>query len=604
MKPTLHIKSDEKGLISIFRGEGVDKQSWEKVVLWWLDTTPVQSSHFEVPIDSFLSRMSWLRSSWNQDGGAVDVDIQTRNIITNAHEHNKEFKNLLAGNINADMVEVQSLQLKRELTTFQQENVSKLIAVRSGANFSVPGAGKTSTAIGVWVLLRSRGDVNRLLVVCPRSAFEAWETEPDKILLQKTKTQIFSTDTILSSTEILIVNYEKLENIHNLERIKIWLKKYSSMMILDEAHRVKGGGQSVRWRRCKELSLIVKRVDLLSGTPMPQGYDDLRNLFSLTWPAISKTYLTDETLSKIKRGTLFVRTTKDELSLPPIEIYREELSMGNQQKEIYSALCKVYTGNFILSLSEESYFGSKGRAVMSLMAAATNPGLLAGISNEDAFMGLEWPPRDVSVAKTLLDLVENYASFEIPSKYIWISNFCEKASRENRKVLIWSNLIGNIKALAKLLTPFHPAVVYGAVSQDDRKLQLYRFRNDINCHVLISNPQTLGEGVSLHHECHEAIYLDRSYNAGHYLQSLDRIHRLGLPPSQITKVYILQSKNTIDLRIASRLEQKIMRLSKALNDDGLSVVSLPDDDLVLPNDIVGLDQLDLDDLFSHLKSHG
>ncbi len=603
MKPILKIRTDGKVQIIICRGDGVDDLSWEKVVLWWLDTTKAKISSFEVSIDNFLSRMEWIRSSWTQGGGSIDIDLEARNLINTAREDIQGFKDLMAGNITINPAEIESLQLKRKLTIFQQDNVTRLIAVRSGANFSVPGAGKTSTALSVWVLLRSREEVGRLLVVCPRSAFESWETEPDKVLLQEVETHIFSPEAISSSADILIINYEKLENINNLERIKRWLSKNSAMMVLDEAHRVKGGAQSVRWRRCKELTQVAKRVDLLSGTPMPQGYNDLRNLFSLSWPSVPQSNLSDETLSRIKRGTVFVRTTKNELNLPPVEIYSEELPMGNQQAEIYSALCKSYIGSFVLTQSEESYFGSKGRAVMSLMAAGTNPGLLAGISNEDAYMGLEWPPRDVSLANSLLELVNNYASYEIPPKYIWICKFCEKAAREGRKVLIWSNFIGNINALAKLLSPLKPAIIYGAVSQDDRKIQLNRFRNHSDCHVLISNPQTLGEGVSLHHECHEAIYLDRSYNAGHYLQSLDRIHRLGLAPSQITKVFILQSGDTIDLRIASRLEQKIKRLSEALNDRGLSEVSLPDEELILPNDIIGIDQSDLQDLFSHLKSY-
>ena len=47
--------------------------------------------------------------------------------------------------------------------------------------------------------------------------------------------------------------------------------------------------------------------------------------------------------------------------------------------------------------------------------------------------------------------------------------------------------------------------------------------------VLLANPQAMSEGISLHLECHDAIWLDRTYNAGQYLQGIDRIHRLGPP---------------------------------------------------------------------------
>ena len=35
------------------------------------------------------------------------------------------------------------------------------------------------------------------------------------------------------------------------------------------------------------------------------------------------------------------------------------------------------------------------------------------------------------------------------------------------------------------------------------------------------------EGISLHKVCKRALYLDRTYNAAQYLQSRDRIHRIG-----------------------------------------------------------------------------
>ena len=75
-----------------------------------------------------------------------------------------------------------------------------------------------------------------------------------------------------------------------------------------------------------------------------------------------------------------------------------------------------------------------------------------------------------------------------------------------------------------------------------------KFRNQDDCFVLLTNPQTLGEGISFHHVCNQAIYLDRTYNAGQYLQSLDRIHRLGLPKDTKTFIYLLTTENSIDNR--------------------------------------------------------
>jgi SNF2 family DNA or RNA helicase len=159
--------------------------------------------------------------------------------------------------------------------------------------------------------------------------------------------------------------------------------------------------------------------------------------------------------------------------------------------------------------------------------------------------------------------------------------------------------VGNIAALAKVLSKFNPAVVYGGIDHLARAAEIERFRNDSECTVLITNPQTLGEGISLHMECHDAIYVERTYNAGMYLQSIDRIHRLGLPKDTVTNITLLQSSGTIDERVATRLESKVRNLSRFLQDDSLVEASIPDSDEMPAQELFGLNDSDLEDIFAH-----
>ena len=62
--------------------------------------------------------------------------------------------------------------------------------------------------------------------------------------------------------------------------------------------------------------------------------------------------------------------------------------------------------------------------------------------------------------------------------------------------------------------------IYGAVPADEEEDPLYNrsllideFREDPNVNVLIANPATLAESVSLQRECHHAIYVDRMFKA-------------------------------------------------------------------------------------------
>jgi len=580
---------------------------WSSVVDWW-SSSPRDSlglNFIEVSIPDFAQRRAWLRENWTRLGYSVEIEDGVRDALRKVDCLMAQFDSIAAGEDTSDVaIDFSLIELERPLTDFQKSNIRALYKVPSGANFSVPGAGKTLTTLVLWEFFRISRRIEQLLVVCPRSAFEAWESD-SALLSRRPRIATFSDQPVSTSTEILYLNYEQLESDLRLLRLVKWLNSRPSMLVIDEAHRIKGGGASIRWRACNQLARHAARVDLLTGTPMPQSQEDLRNLLSLSWPGLPREFFNDSRLRGLKRGGIFVRTTKRELQLPPMKINTVQLPMGRVQRDVYAALKNSFVGQFAMSNAESSYFQSRGKAVMTLIAAATNPGLLMRTISEDAYLGLSWPPKTLTGQERMMSVVRNYAAHEVPEKYQWVTRYVAKASAEGRKVLVWSTFIANLLALRNYLQPYDPALVYGSSSPEERSAELLKFRTSKSCSVLLSNPQTLGEGISLHNECHEAIYVDRSYNAGLYLQSLDRIHRLGLSKSQETNVFILQSEGSIDKRISRRLEDKIQRLGVYLDDEGLAKVSLPDiDEDVLPDSMSGLDEIDLNDIYKHLTENG
>jgi SNF2 family DNA or RNA helicase len=601
---TLSISMNSDNSVRIEPVGEISNADWENVIDWWSYgvNKKYHLTHVDVSISDFSQRKLWLRENWKSLGNELDIDAGVVKALKSVDGLMERFIDLSERReIDTDKFDFNAIKLTNPLTKFQERNLVSLIDMPNGANFSVPGAGKTLTTLAVWEHFRVLQEVGRLLVICPRSAFEAWETDIKMLSRQPTINQ-FSDGPIDPSTEILYVNYEQLENNRRLSRLINWMDQKPTMLVIDEAHRIKGGGSSIRWRACRELANHSKRVDLLTGTPMPQSQEDLRNLLTLSWKILPREFFSDSRLRSLKRGGIFVRTTKKELELPPMKITRVELKMSKVQKDIYSALKRSYLGQFTMSESDGSYFARRGKAVMTMIAVATHPGLLMGVVKEDAYLGMTWPPRELIGSEPLMKVLENYASHEIPAKYEWVIRFVEKASNEGKKVLIWSTFIANLIALKRLLARYDPALIYGSIGPDERKSELKRFRTSKSCSVLLSNPQTLGEGVSLHKDCHDAIYLDRNYNAGLYLQSLDRIHRLGLESNQETNIFVLESVGSIDQRIARRLQDKIERLGIYLNDTGLVEVSLPSvEDEILPEALMGMDELDLNDLYQHLK---
>jgi SNF2 family DNA or RNA helicase len=133
----------------------------------------------------------------------------------------------------------------------------------------------------------------------------------------------------------------------------------------------------------------------------------------------------------------------------------------------------------------------------------------------------------------------------------------------------------------------------------DREEQIQRFRTDDSCKVLLSNPATLGEGISLHHECHDAVYVDRDFAAGRFLQSLDRIHRLGLEPDVMTRITVLASAGTIDEVVAARLAVKLNFMGGILDDPAVQRLADLDEEPAVGG---GLDPGDLQALMGHLHA--
>ena len=125
--------------------------------------------------------------------------------------------------------------------------------------------------------------------------------------------------------------------------------------------------------------------------------------------------------------------------------------------------------------------------------------------------------------------------------------------------------------------------IHGGVdtgSSDDpntREGKIKKFKNgDIK--ILVANPAACSEGISLHQHCHNAIFVERSFNLSHYLQSLDRIHRVGMPENIETNIEILICKNTIDENVDLRLKAKKESMDSFFNNKKLSASTFEERD--------------------------
>ena len=82
----------------------------------------------------------------------------------------------------------------------------------------------------------------------------------------------------------------------------------------------------------------------------------------------------------------------------------------------------------------------------------------------------------------------------------------------------------------------------------------------------MTNPATSSESISLHKACHNAIYLDRTYDAALFFQSIDRIHRLGLRADADVTIHILQATMGDDGTIDHLVDASLLSKQQAMEE--------------------------------------
>lgn len=508
----------------------------------------------------------------------------------------------------------------RTLTLEQSRDVLRTTSLPYGANFSVPGAGKTTTLLATHILSSHDLEDPRLLVVCPKNAFGSWDEETKECLGDSFVPVRLRGGS--DSIRLALVGNERRVFITNYEQVRIapepflaFMNQHDVHLVLDESHRIKGGVDRATAAAVLDIAPAAFRRDILSGTPMPQGMQDLVPQFDFLWvgQGIVESILSaapDEArlveLANKRLAPLFVRTTKNELKLPPYEVERVPVDLPGPQSELYE-LIRSESARLLAGLSERDSAALRRmkRQVVRLLQAASNPALIAKSVVREPTDGPDEFETDIDTLRSLL--IALYENGNLPGKIVATEQRVRELASQGRKSLVWSIFIDNIEFLRERLSDLGAVTIHGSIDTGDeldpdtREGRIRLFKTDPECQVMIANPAACGEGISLHKVCHDAIYLDRNFRAEHYLQSIDRIHRLGLKPNERTTVHILQARDTIDAVVDQRLEAKIDRMLQVLESHTISSVAYDPEDV----DDKTVDGLELEDsmsLLEHLRA--
>jgi len=598
----IHISLKENTLIIPNIKQNLNAEQVSQLIFFGLKRHPDDSSILFNPVseDTFLKIINYLKD----ENVKITLSVNAKNLFERLKKGEDNFiqRMKLGQDFKEGVFRNEEIRqfcqfvsnLPRKFKGHQIKAACHLYLLKDGANFSVPGSGKTSVVLSVYEKLREEKSVNVLFVVGPPSCFGPWRKEFEATLGRKPKVKILSGLTqkhrmniyfdYPENAELCLTTFQTLLNDSSVVKQFFKRKNINIFLVIDEAHYIKQVGGN--WAKAVlGISSLAKYKCVLTGTPMPRSYTDIFNMFDFLYGKYSPFSLQEkisvERLEKKKDegkiinildqkiGPLFYRVRKKDLGLLP-QIFHpvKSIKMNKYEEMIYKAIEKK-----IVNYSETAFLNNvdiimqlrKGR-MMRLRQCVSYAGLLAKPIED---YGENLIKGEVDLRKVIL----KYDTLEKPAKLELLLSMMKKFNLDGEKVIVWANFIGTLELLRKTLlkSGINCEKIYGATPIENEKLENVITREKIinkfkiensGLDVLLLNPAACAESISLHQTCFRAIYYDLSYNCAQYLQSLDRIHRVGGSEYKKAHYYFLQYKNTIDEDIKDNLDNKVARMNK------------------------------------------
>lgn len=515
------------------------------------------------------------------------IDLDSLAVIGNKIKDN----NYIASNYDyLHFGETIQLLVKRPLKDKQILAAYHIVQLKRAMNFSVPGSGKTAAIIGAYEYLRSEiieesERIERILVLGPLNCFKAWKEEFEIVSPEYNKDtkaidiidisqigKIGDKNTALKyggfkKAKLILVNFDIVTSLVNtLEE----LVDEKTLIVFDEIHRIKNY-ESEKKNACSKIIDKTKYRIALTGTPLPNGYKDLFTMFNLLYGEYVFNYfgMSQDDLNKAdsmfdKNGIeskeinqkifpFYIRVTKKDLEVPEANkdhlVYIETTS---DEKNLYNEIL-LSDCDSLEKIIRLTQIGCIPRTALQELSE-DDKASFGGIESETSSVS-EFDVNITSKIEALLKIIEE--------------NPC--------KSIIWCVFTETIEKITFILKKrnYKVAKIYGITSNEERSSIIDKFNNTNDIDFLITNPHTLAESVSLHKACHRAFYMELNYNLSHYLQSRDRIHRLGLAPGVKTDYYIFVNKydneieKSIDYEIYFRLRKKEQKMIEAIDKGNL-----------------------------------
>lgn len=411
---------------------------------------------------------------------------------------------------------------------YQLEGIAFLYPREAAVLADEMGLGKTMQTISAVRLLLHAGEVQSVLIVCPKPLVTNWQREfhswapevPLTVIEGDSAKRRWQWE--LADCPVKIANYELLQR--DREMLDRPETKYD-LVVLDESQRIKNRNSTT-----SEIvrSIQRKRSWAMTGTPVENRAEDLVGIFEFLAPGYLKPEMKPSQMGRLVADYV-IRRTKDKVltDLPPKMFRDADIELTPEQRSTY----RIAEEEGVIRLSNMG----KEITIQHVFELVLR---LKQICNFDPVTG-----ESAKLERLSADLEEVAAS--------------------RRKAIVFSQWTETLETLKERLGSFNPLVYHGGVPSKKRDPILQEFKESKDRPVLLISYGAGGVGLNL--QFTEYVFLfDRWWNPAIEDQAVNRAHRIGAAgPVTVTRFL---AANTIEQRINQILEEKREIFDSIFND--------------------------------------
>lgn len=491
--------------------------------------------------------------------------LHARQQLSNEREY---FQSLIDCELN-----LSNSQLEQVLFPHQRVAVSWIMKRKASILGDDMGLGKTLSVLAAWEELLDREECSFLLVLCPNSLVHNWQREASHwikgkqvhILPDSKRDRILALDALLAGrlpAQALVIHYEAARLKYITPMLEELCKNQKVMLCCDESQRVKNPS-SHTYRAVSAIAKQCNRRVLLSGTPAPRAINDL-------W---SQVYLVDrgerfgssyyEWLSSIAemgtRWSPFAIKRFIPEKVKQVTVATREIMLRRKKEDVIALPEKIFSVRDVpLTGSQLERYEEVRKQLLLRITTLSGKEFQRSIDNV-----LEQYLRAVQLASNPR-LVDPGWKGE-PAKFMELDTIVnELVEEQGEKLVVWTNYRHNVEELTGRYSK-HGAEAFTGDTERARRAEIVSEFQKPNQppYILVAIPSAGGTGITLT-AAQTAVYLDKTWNAEHWMQSIDRIHRIG----QTGTVSIISFHSSgVDTLISRNLNKK-MELQREIFGEG------------------------------------